>query len=97
MRYPKIYTDALKSYEYLKNENTHYVINKKEDGFGIIKTTFWGSRINVNVNKIENFWMHLRKHLSMRYAYNSPQFAHLYIAEYVYNWYKLDWLDLIKA
>ena len=31
LRYPRIYTDALKSYEYLSKENTHYVINKKQD------------------------------------------------------------------
>jgi hypothetical protein len=93
---PRVHTDALKSYEYLAKENTHYVINKVKDGFAIKEKTFWGHSVNVNVNQIESTWMHLRKHLSMRYAYRCPQFAQLYIAEYMYNWYKLDWLDLIK-
>lgn len=97
LRYPRIYTDALKSYDYLSKENTHYVINKVQDGFAIKETTFWGHTISVNVNHIENTWQHLRTHLSNRYAYRSPQFAHLYIAEFVYNWYKLNWYDLIKC
>lgn len=94
-RYPRVYTDALKSYEYLEKENTHYVINKQQDGFGIQQTTFWGHTIDVNVNHIENLWMQLRKHLSMRHAYSAPQFIQLHVAEFMYIWYKLDWWDLI--
>lgn len=96
LRKPRIHTDALKSYEYLSAQNTHYVINKVQDGFGIQQRTFWGNTINVNVNKIENTWRQLRQHLSMRYAYNKPKFVQLHIAEFMYNWYKLNWLDLIR-
>jgi hypothetical protein len=95
-RKPRIYTDALKSYEYLKYENTHYIINKERDGFAIHETTFWGHCVNVHVNHIESTWKQLRKHLAMRHAYNSPKHVQLHIAEFVYNWYKLDWYDLIK-
>lgn len=95
LRCPRIHTDALKSYDYLEKENTHYVINKAQDGFAIKETTFWGNTINVNVNAIENLWRHLRSHLRKRHAYSSPQFAQLYIAEFMYNWYKLNWFDLI--
>jgi hypothetical protein len=92
----RIHTDAHKSYDYLKSANTHYVINKVQDGFGIIEYTFWGNTIKTNVNKIENNWKHLRTHLRLRHAKLSPQFLHLNIAEYMYNWYKLDWFDLIR-
>ena len=96
LRKPRIHTDALKSYEYLAKENTHYIINKKQDGFAIETTTFWGNTINVNVNAIENTWRHLRAHLALRHAYRTPQHAQLHIAEFVYNWYQLSWSDLIK-
>ena len=96
LRKPRIHTDALKSYDYLAKENTHYIINKKQDGFAIKTTTFWGNTVNVNVNAIENTWRHLRAHLTLRHAYRTPHHAQLHIAEFVFNWYQLNWFDLIK-
>lgn len=96
-RRPRIHTDAHKGYDYLAAANTHYVINKKRDGFGIIERTFWGNAVHVNVNAIENVWRHLRAHLAMRYAYSSPQLTQLNIAEFVYTWNKLSWIDLIRV
>ena len=96
LRKPRIHTDALKSYDYLKNENTHYVINKARDGFSIKERTFWGHGIGIHVNHIESTWKQLRKHLSLRHAYRNQHRIQLCIAEFVYNWYKLNWYDLIK-
>jgi len=96
LKRPRIFTDALKTYDYLAHENTHYVINKVQDGFGVEKVTFWGNTVKVNVNKVENVWRHLRQHLSHRGAYRHPQNAQLHIAEFVYNWYQLDWWQLIR-
>lgn len=95
LRDPRIMTDKHGSYEYLSKQNTHYVINKAVDGFGIEKMSFWGNSVKVNVNKIENLWRHLRRFLRMRSAYRSPHLAHLHIAEFMYNWYELNWFDLI--
>jgi ISXO2-like transposase domain len=96
LRWPRIHTDALKSYEYLKAENTHYIINKARDGFCVKQRTFWGKEVSVSVNQIEGVWKHLRAHLSMRSAYRTPKLAQLYIAEFMYNWYKLDWWSLVQ-
>ena len=93
LRYPRIHTDALKSYEYLKHENTHYVINKKQDGFGIHQTSFWGNCVNVNVNCIENLWKHLRKHLRLRGTRKKCKHAQLHIAEFMYNF--MSWIGFI--
>jgi hypothetical protein len=97
LRKPRIHTDALKSYEYLAAANTHYVINKVRDGFGIESTTFWGRTVKVNVNAIENVWRQLRQLLRARNAYTAPQHTQLHIAEFMYNWYRLSWADLLKV
>jgi hypothetical protein len=96
MRKPRIHTDALKSYEWLEQLSTHYVINKAQEGFGRTKPTYWGNVIKCNVNTIENCWMLLRQLLRLRRACNAPQYAHLYIAEFMYNTRKLSWLSLIE-
>ena len=71
-----MYTDALKSYDYLAKENTHYIINKAQEGFAIQTTTFWGNTVNVNVNAIENTWRHLRAHLRRYMQYYNTTRLH---------------------
>ena len=92
----KVYTDALKSYGFLKEGVSHHVINKKQDGFARCSHTFWGNCNNVHVNNIESAWKDLRKHLRNRNAYVAPQYVHLHIAEFVYNWYQLSWYNVIQ-
>lgn len=96
LRKPRIITDKHAGYNYLSAENTHYVINKAQDGFAVNETTYWGNCVNVNVNLIENTWMNLRKHLKLRNAYANKHLLKWHIAEFVYNWYQLSWYDLIQ-
>jgi hypothetical protein len=92
----KVFTDALTSYEFLKEKNRHYVINKEKQGFGRIVKLGEDSYLHINVNTIENNWRHFRDHLKLRNAYTYPKKMQLHIAEYLYNFYKLDWFDLIR-
>jgi len=93
----KICTDALKSYNFLDSRYKHLIIDKKNEGFAVGEKTWTGEIYNVNVNKIEGTWSHLRKLLRTRNAYAQKEFLHLTIAEFMYNYYKLDWFDLIRV
>jgi hypothetical protein len=52
--------------------------------------------VHVNVNMIENNWMLLRKLLVLRQAYRHPHKIINHVAEYLFNFYKYSWLDLVK-
>jgi hypothetical protein len=91
-----VFTDALTSYEYLKEKNRHHVINKDRDGFGRIVKLGEDNYLHINVNTIENNWKLLRDHLKLRNAYTYPKHMQFHVAEYLYNFYKLDWFDLIR-
>jgi hypothetical protein len=52
--------------------------------------------VHVNVNMIENNWMLFRKLLVLTQGYRHPHMMIYYLAEYVYNFYKLDWFNLIR-
>jgi len=92
----KVFTDALTSYEYLKEKHHHHVINKAVQGFGRRKLIGVDTYLHINVNTIENNWMLLRKHLTLRNAYIHPTHMAFHIAEYMHNFYQLDWFDLIR-
>jgi hypothetical protein len=52
--------------------------------------------VKVHVNFIENNWMLLRKFLVVRQAYRHPHLLINYLAEFIFNFYKHNWLDLLK-
>jgi hypothetical protein len=92
----QIFTDALTSYEYLKEKHRHHVINKVKEGFGRIVKLGEDNYLHVNVNTIENNWKLLRDQLKLRNAHTYPKHMQFHVAEYLYNFYKLDWFDLIR-
>jgi hypothetical protein len=97
-----IMTDALASYMYLEDSHSHFVMNKK---WGFARNSYRACAgkdpkdpnvIRVHVNTVENNWLLLRNLLRLRHAYCNPQMLMNHVHEYIYNFNRLDWFNLIK-
>jgi transposase-like protein len=91
-----IHTDALNTYDALDENYSHYVINKKQEGFSKWISPAPRGWINVCVNNIEETWKDLRS-LSHRRMLNRPADVPMLCIEFMYRWHELSWYDLIKA
>lgn len=88
-----VMTDALTNYPNIMKRIgcTHYVINKKEEGFSRVDEA---TGIEVNVNKCECLWSKFRHLMQQRNMFDATTRYRL-IAEFMYNFTEKNWIDLI--
>jgi len=95
-----IMTDALASYNFFDDENAHFVINKRwgfaRNSYRLCMDREPENILRIHVNTIENNWKQLRHTLVVRSAYTQPHMVMNHVHEYVYNFYHLNWFNLIK-